>query len=139
MLAERKTMADRIAESVLVAVTDKKVLPKNYDSGRYSEMLALHYAIENGSDKTIIQLKGEVVFADATGDKVGDLAVDFDERIGPGKTLKTTTGRGWKTNSFLNGYVERIAARDFGSMKAKFEAHAIAFEGGEVLRAPDMK
>jgi len=139
VLAERKTMADRIAESVLVAVTDEKVLPKNYDSGRYSEMLVLHYAIENGSDKTVIQLKGEVVFADATGDKVGDLAVDFDERIGPRKTLKTTTGRGWKTNSFLNGYVEWIAARDFGSMKAKFEAHAIAFEGGEVLRAPHMK
>lgn len=139
VLAERKAIADRIAGSVTVAVTDKKVLPKNYDAGRYSEMLVLHYAIENKSDKTIRQLKGQVIFFDATGDKVGDLPVDFDERIAPGKILKTTTGRGWRLNSFMRSDIEKIAARDFNSMKVKFEAEAIAFEGGEVLRAPELK
>jgi hypothetical protein len=91
------------------------------------------------SDKPIRQLKGQVVFLDATGDKVGDLPVDIDERVAPGKTLKTTTGRGWKINPFTNGEIERIAARDFNSMKTKFEAEALAFEGGEVLRAPETK
>jgi hypothetical protein len=139
VLAERKAISDRIAQSVVVAVTDKRVLPKNYDVGRYSEMLVLHYAVENKSDKTIRQLKGQVIFLDATGDKVGDLRVDFDEPVAPGKTLKTTTGRGWRLNSFMNSDIENIAARDFGSMKVRFEAEAIAFEGGEVVRAPELK
>ena len=57
VLAERKAIADKISASVVVAVIDKKVLPKNYDVGRYSEMLTLKYAIENKSAKTIRQLK----------------------------------------------------------------------------------
>lgn len=139
VLAERKAISDRIATSVVVAVTDKEVLPKNYSVERYSDMLVLHYALENKSAKTIRQLKGRVIFLDATGDKIGWLPVDFDEPIVPGKTLKTTTGRGWKLNSFMNSDIEKIAARDFSSMKASFELEAIAFEGGEVLKAPELK
>lgn len=139
VLAERKAVADKIAESVTLAITDKKVLPENYEAGRYSKMLVLYYAIENKSDKTIRQLKGQVIFFDATGDKVGDLPVDIDERIAPHKTLKTTTGLGWKLNSFSSSDVEKIARRDFNSMKAVFEAEAIAFDGGEVLRTSELK
>lgn len=137
ILAERKAVAEKIAKVVTVAVTNKRTLPKNYDIGRYSEMLVIHYAIQNNSDKAIRQLKGVVSFLDATGDKVGDLPVDIDQRIAPGQTLKTDTGRGWKLNSFRNGNIEKIAGRDFSSMTARFEAEAIAFEGGEVMRAPE--
>ena len=138
VLAERKAMAERISSSVTVAVTDKTVLPKNYDVGRYSEMLSIKYAIENKSEKTIRQLKGRVIFKDATGDEVGWLPVDFDEPVGAGKTLKTTTGRGWKLNEFRMGEIEKIAGREFSSMKATFEPESIAFEGGEVLKAPEL-
>lgn len=137
VLAERKAIAEKISSSVTVAVIDKTVLPKNYDVGRYSEMLSIKYAIENKSEKIIQQLKGRVIFKDATGDEVGWLPVDFDEPVGVGKTLKTTTGRGWKLNEFRMGEIEKIAARDFGSMKATFEPESIAFEGGEVLKAPE--
>jgi hypothetical protein len=139
VLAERKAVADRIAESVTLAITDMKVLSENYEVGRYGKMLVLHYAIENKSDKTIRQLKGQVIFFDATGDKVGDLPVDIDERITPHKTLRTTTGLGWKLNSFSSSDAEKIARRDFNSMKAVFEAEAIAFDGGEVLRTSELK
>jgi hypothetical protein len=84
VVAERKAIADKIAESVIVAITDKKVLPKDLNAGRFNDLLVLHYAIENKSDKPIRQLKGQVVFLDATGDKVGDLPVDIDERVAPG-------------------------------------------------------
>jgi hypothetical protein len=36
VLAERKVISDKISSSVVVAVIDKTVLPKNYDAGRYS-------------------------------------------------------------------------------------------------------
>jgi Sec-independent protein translocase protein TatA len=139
VLAERKAVADKISSSVVVAVIDKTVLPKNYDAGRYNEMLSIKYAIENKSSKAIRQLKGRVVFNDATGDKVGWLPVDFDEPIGAGKSLTTTTGRGWKLNPFMNGEIEKIAGREFSSMKATFEPESIAFEGGEVLKAPSLE
>jgi hypothetical protein len=138
ILAERKAVADKISTSVVVAIIDKTVLPENYDAGRYSEMLSLKYAIENKSDKTILQLKGRVTFKDATGDEIGWLSVDIDEPVKPGQTLNTTTGRGWKINKFMNGEIEKIAGREFSSMKATFEPESIAFEGGEVLKAPDL-
>lgn len=139
VLAERKAVAERISSSVVVAVVGTRVLPKNYDVGRYSAMLSVSYAIENKSDKGIRQLKGRVTFKDATGDAIGWLPVDFDEPIGARKTLKTTTGRGWKLNEFRNGEIERIAAREFSSMTASFEPESIAFEGGEVLKAPEIR
>jgi len=135
--AERKAIADKIAGMVTIAVTDKVVLPKNYDVGRYNDLLMIKYALENKSDKTIRQIKGEVVFEDPTGDEVGSLNVDFNEPIAPGKTLKTDTGMGWRTNQFSMGDIERIASREFGTMKASFRARSIAFEGGEVLKAPE--
>jgi hypothetical protein len=138
VLAERKTVIDKIFTSVVVAIIDKTVLPEDYEAGRYSEMLSLKYAIENKSDKTIQQLKGRVTFKDATGDEIAWLPVDIDEPVKPGQTLKTTTDRGWKINQFRNGDIEKIASREFSSMKATFEPESIAFEGGEVLKAPDL-
>ena len=139
ILAERKAISERIAASVTVAVVGTKVLPENYDVGRYYDLLSISYAIENKSEKTMRQLKGEVIFKDATGDKIGSLPVDFDEPVGAGKTLKTSTGRGWKINKFRSEDIERIAGRDFSSMSATFIPESIAFEGGEVLKAPQLE
>lgn len=139
VIAEREAVAERIASSVTVAVVGTKILPENYDVGRYNTLLSISYAIENKSDRGIKQLKGEVTFKDATGDKIGSLPVDFDEPIAAGKTLKTTTGRGWKLNKFRNQDIERIAGRDFASMTAVFVPESIAFDGGEVLKAPELR
>lgn len=135
--AEDKVVVAKIAESATVAVTGMRVLPKSYDAGRYSEMLMLNFAIENKGLKPIRQLKGWVKFFDATGDKIGQLAVEFDQSIPVGGTIKTDTGMGWKINSFMNGSIEKIAARDFAVMKVRFEPLAVAYEGGEVLRSAE--
>jgi hypothetical protein len=66
--AENKQLAEQIAGLVTVAVTDKVVLPKNYDAGRYNELLMIKYAVENKSEKTIRQIKGVVSFVDPSGD-----------------------------------------------------------------------
>jgi len=139
VLAARKVVSDKISSSVVVAVIDKTVLSENFDAGRYSKMLSLKYAIENKSDKAIRQLKGLVVFKDATGDMVGSLPVNFDQTIGARKSLTTTTGRGWQLNPFMNGEIEKIAGREFSSMKVTFEPESIAFADGEVLKAPDLE
>lgn len=138
ILAERKEISDKISSSVVVAIVDKAVLPKNYDAGRFSEMLTIKYAIENKSSKKIIQLKGRAIFKDPVGDEIGWVPVSIEEPIKPNQTIKTDTGRGWKLNSFSNGDIEKIASREFGAMRSSFEPESIAFEDGEVLKAPEM-
>ncbi len=133
---EEKAISAKIAQSATVAVTSMRVLPKNYDAGRYSELLMLNFAVENKGEKPIRQLKGWAEFFDATGDKVGRLAIEIDQLIPSGQTVKTDTGMGWKLNSFMNSDIEKIASREFDSMKVRFQPVSVAFEGGEVLRTP---
>lgn len=135
-LEERKAIAAKIAQSATVAVVSMKVLPKNYEARRYDSMLTFSFVIENKGTVAIKQLKGSLYFSDATGDPIGDLTVDFDEPIAAGKTLTTDTGRRWKINEFRNGDIEKIAGREFANMKVRFEPTSVAFDGGEVVRAP---
>lgn len=139
MLEARKLLVEKISASAVVAVINKTVLPKNYEVERYSDLLSITFAVENKSNKEIVQLKGRVIFKDQTDALVGDLFIDFNEPIQAGKTLTTTTGSGWKINSFSNGDIEKIADRDFSTMKTYFEPEAIAFRDGEVLKLPENK
>ena len=134
--SERETIMTRIAAQVTVSVVDKKVIPKNPDRFQFNEYLKIDFDVRNKSDKVIRQLKGSVVFADAVGDILGSLNVDFDKPIAAGQTVRTNTDGGWKLNQFMNGSVEKIATRDFSAMRATFEPTSIALDGGEVLRVP---
>ncbi len=135
--AERKLMAEKIAGMVTVAVVDKKVLPKNYQANRFEELLIFMYAVENKSAKNISQLKGTLEFFDPTGDKIGDLPLEITTKIPSGQTVKTDTGRGFKMNPFTRGDIEKIAGMEYSVMKAKFSAESIAFEDGDVIKAPN--
>lgn len=138
VLAERARIAQRISDSAVVAVVGMRVLPQDYEVGRYSEMLSLTYAVDNKSPKAVKQIKGRVTFKDATGDVIGWLPVNIEQTIQPGKTINTDTGRAWKMNQFLNGDIEKIAGREFSSMTSSFEPESIAFGDGEVLKGPDL-
>jgi hypothetical protein len=138
VLEERKAIADKISSSVVIAVIDKNVLYKNYRIDRFNDLLEITYAIENKSTKLIKQIKGNVIFKDATGDDIGTLSVDINEPIKSGQTLKTSTDRGWKINPFMTGDVEQIASREFNTMTASFIPESIAFEGGEIIKAPEL-
>ncbi|MDD5276762.1 MAG: hypothetical protein PHR16_11870 [Methylovulum sp.] len=138
VMAEQKVISEKISSSVVVAVVDKEVRPKNYEIGRYEDFLSISYAVENKSKKVIRQLKGRVIFKDATGDLVGWLPVNFEEKIAAGTTLKTDTGSGWRVSGITNGDIEKIARTEFSLMTASFEPDAIAFDDGEVIKSPDL-
>lgn len=137
--AERQAVADKISQSALVAIVGTRLLPVDWDQDRYSPMLAINYAITNKSAKTIKQIKGSVTFTDLTGDEIGVLWADIDKTILPGKTIETDTGRGFKLNEFMNEDKERIAGRKFSDMKAVFTPESIAFDDGEVIKAPELQ
>lgn len=134
---ESAAITKEINSSVTVAVTGKKVEPKDVYSGRYSALLMIDYAIENKTDTSIKQLKGILTFNDLTGDKVGSLPVEFTETIKPHKTLKTDTGFGWKVNEYRREDIEKIADQDFSLMKATFTPVVIAFDGGKLIKLPE--
>jgi hypothetical protein len=136
VLAERKAVVDQLNKTVVVALTNKKVYPKDYSAGRAYEFLELTFAVENKADKAIRQMKGKVSVMDATGDEVGHLWIDFDEPIGAHATVKTGTGSGWQVRRFDRGNIEKIADTEFANIKAKFDVEAIAYTDGEVIRAP---
>lgn len=132
--AEREAVTERINQSVLVVVIDKKVFPEDHEQGRYDDQMRLTYRLKNQSKKAIKQLKGDVIFTDLVGDKIGSLPIRFDEPIQPGKTLETTTGLVWKINGF-SPEIKAIARTDFSSMKTRFAPSAIAFHDGEVIKS----
>lgn len=137
-ISERKVIADKIASSITLAVTDKKILPINYEIQRFEPLLTFTYAIENKTNREIKQLKGSLSFKDAVGDVIGTLHFDCDESIKASKTLTTTTGTGWKINQFMNGDIEKIASKEFEAMHVEFIPESIAFQDGEVIKSPDL-
>jgi hypothetical protein len=131
--AERKSISDKIQQAVTAVVTAKNVLPEDYSAGRAFEMLALRFAVENKSAKTISQLKGRMHFLDATGDEIGWLPVNFDDPISAGQTRTTTFE--WK-NTGMSNEIRKITQANSDSMKTRFEASAVAFADGEVIKVP---
>ena len=132
--AENAARVEQINSILSVAIIDKRVLPEDYSASRYSEMLALKFAIQNNTDRKITLVKGTVYFVDAVGDPVGDLPVEIDQAIAGKATVQTDTGRGWKINQFANNDINKIASRDFGQMKARFVPSSLAFADGEVIK-----
>lgn len=132
---EREAIAEKIAKSVTVAVVNKTVYPKDIHAGRFDEQLQLEFAVQNMASKTIVQIKGTIIFADLVGDKIGGLSVNFDEIIKPGESLNTDTGLVWRVSRIGYDAEEKIADKELNQMKTRFQAEAIAFEDGEVIKA----
>lgn len=135
--AEAAKIDAQLANMVTIAVIDKRVLPENYEVRRFSPLLMIKYALDNKGDKEIKQIKGRVYFTDPTGDPVGDLGVEMDTKLPPTKQMQTDTGIGWRVNNFSRGDIEKIAERDFNSMKGRFVISSIAFSDGTVIKKPE--
>jgi PHD/YefM family antitoxin component YafN of YafNO toxin-antitoxin module len=135
--AERRAAMAKLQDVLTFTIASKRVLPKDYSVSRFSDMLAVDYAVQNKSAKTIRQVKGFMKFLDSTGDEVGTLYINLERNIAPGASWRGNDGRGWRINEFTNGNIEKIAAASFDGMKTVFEPEVISFTDGEVLRVPE--
>jgi hypothetical protein len=138
VLAERKAVADKLSAVLTVAVIAKTVSAEDFMKGRAFAELELNYAVENKSEKAIRQIKGTLAVFDATGDKVGELPLTFDDKIDAHATIKTDTGSVWRITGFTRGDIERIAETPFDGMTTRFEVEALAYADGEVVKAPSL-
>lgn len=135
VLAERKVAMDRISQAVSVAFVKKTVIPRNFEAGRFDAQLHLLFGVENKSAQNIRLLKGKIHFADAAGDALGDLNIEFDEVIPAGSAVQSSTGSYWRLDGFTRE-LERIAFTSDGGLKASFEPASVVFADGTVLKAP---
>lgn len=131
---ENQVLVERINNSMTFAITNVKKLSKNYDAGRFSDMLTLVYSVENKGEKTIVQIKGTARFSDLSGEEFADLPVNFDAKVGPGKTLTTDLDKGWNINEFMNNDINKVAMRSFDQMKVFFEPQVVVFSDGESIK-----
>lgn len=130
---ENLALQEKINKAMTFAITNSKTLPKNYNIGRYSEMLSLTYSVENTGDKTISQIKGTAIFSDLSGERFADLPINFDIKVAPGKTITTDLDKGWKVNEFMSNDINKVAMKSFDQMKISFTPEVVVFSDGETL------
>jgi hypothetical protein len=135
---ENQALQERINNSMTFAITNTKTLSKNYDLGRFSDMLTLIYSVENKSEKTIVQIKGNAKFSDLSGEEFASLPINFDSKVGPGKTLTTDLDKGWTINQFMNNDINKVAMRSFDQMRIFFEPEVVVFSDGESIKLSTM-
>lgn len=127
-LAQR---AARLKQAATVVLTNLSVLSKNYDAGRYSDRLALTFAIMNRTGKAISGVKGVTVFDDQFGAEISRMSLSMDEDVAPNST-RTIEGYGKDINQF-EADDQKLATTPFSKIKATFIPEMIVFADGSKL------
>lgn len=133
LLREQKLAAFR--QTVTVALSGTKLLPKNYNASRYSPLFQMVLAVENKGDVDIRGIKGKVIFRDLFDDEIMQLNLSLDESVKAGEK-KTINGYGMEINQFIDDHV-RLANTKYEDLKFEFVPEMIVFADGTTQRMPD--
>lgn len=124
---------EQYAKQVKVKVYNKKVLPKDYDIGRYSEFIELDCKVVNKSKKSIKGIKGMLYIYDQFEDLITTIDWDFsDGAIAAGKTKKFTD-YGLEYNQFRDDH-NQLYNTKFDDMIFKYEIEQVNFTDGYKLK-----
>lgn len=133
LLREQKLAAFR--QTVTVALSGTKLLPKNYNASRYSPLFQMVLAVENKGAVDIRGIKGKVIFRDLFDDEIMQLNLSLDESVKAGEK-KTINGYGMEINQFIDDHV-RLANTKYEDLKFEFVPEMIVFADGTTQRMPD--
>ena len=130
---EEKVAAFR--KIVTVALTDTKLLPKNYDVSRYSPVYQLTLVVENKSERDIRGVKGTIIFRDLFEDQILRSGLSLDKAVAAGEK-KTISGYGLEINQFMDDHA-KLATTDYKDLKFEFVPEAIVFSDGTTEKMPE--
>lgn len=130
---EEKVAAFR--KIVTVALTDTKLLPKNYDVSRYSPVYQLTLVVENKSERDIRGVKGTIIFRDLFEDEILRSGLSLDKAVAAGEQ-KTIGGYGLEINQFMDDHA-KLATTDYKDLKFEFVPEAIVFADGTTEKMPE--
>jgi hypothetical protein len=123
---------DKVIAIVGVSVKAKRLLPVDYDAGRYSAEVELTAVGENRSDRPVRAYQGTLVVQDLLGNQIIRLAVQSQTPLGSHHTQQFS--QFYEINKFDNKDMN-FAAEQFDNMVFKWEPEKIVFADGTNVEA----
>ena len=123
--------SDEKTSNVLIEVTNKYNLGKDYDANRYSERVEFDFKVTNKSSKTIKGVQGTLIVKDLFGKKIISINCDFTGKdISPNKYV-TFTGLGIDINQFMDNHVE-LYNEKYADLNFEYVVKSIVYTDGSV-------
>jgi len=123
----------KLNQTASVTLASKTFRPSNAMAGRYSDVVAFTFAVNNKGAKPISGIKGRFRFEDQFGDLIKELNLSMDENIAANQT-QLVSGYSMDVNQFMDDDV-KLANTDFSKLKATFIPEMIVFADGTRLSA----
>ena len=118
-----------IQNKVTVKVTEKKNVPKDIYSGRYSDFISLTVQATNNTQSSIRGVQGVLHVDDLFGENI--LSINWDltgETIYSGQTV-TYSGYGLDVNEFMDKHM-KFYNTDFSDLQFRYEISKIVYGDG---------
>ena len=116
-------------DDVVVTVTDKSNIPKDTDSGRYSDRIEFTFEVMNRTDKIIKGVQGKLKVCDLHGEEILTMNCDFTEESIPPNESITVNELGMDVNQFVDGQT-KFYNMDFSDLKFEYEVTDIVYDDG---------
>ena len=128
--AERKR---KILKKIKVTVYDKKIRPKNYDAGRYSDFIELDYKVENNTKYDIKGIKGILHIKDQFDEKIMDIQCDISIGVIVSGGSKSNTNTGLDYNEFRQAH-NKLYSLDYSDLIFEYEIEQVNFTNGKKIK-----
>ena len=122
---------DRLKDSITVEAKDAKLIPKNTDAWRFSDMYVWNFRYTNNTEKDVVGFKGIFVVKDLFGDTIKRIGLEHEKGI-PAKGYYDVSEIGIELNEFMH---EDNKLKDYEKEKLQYEFEMIdiIFTDGERL------
>lgn len=128
----KKEKYEKYAEQIKVNVYNKKILPIDYEKGRFQEFIELDYKVKNKSPKAIDGIKGTLDIYDQFDDIILSIQWDISKSIKAGETKKIA-GYGLDYNKFSDKH-QKLYDTDLKKLKFEYDFEQINFADGYKLK-----
>jgi hypothetical protein len=127
---ESHEAANKLLSAMNVAVKSKRLLPVNYDAGRYSPEVELALEARNNSDRKVRAYQGTLDVRDLLGNPIILLEIKDQTPVGPHETHRFE--QYFEINKFIDRDT-RFAAEQFGNLRFNWKPEKIVFSDGTTV------
>jgi len=120
----------QMRQALSVTITGKKFVPKDYDSGRYSDWMGFNYVFKNTGSKDIHAFQGAVIVRDVLGNKIQQWHIKFDRGLSTGQSKTETLGSDF--NQFLDSD-QTLRDTAFSNLRFEWKPQTVLFADGTKL------
>jgi hypothetical protein len=130
-IAVRKSITDQLTQVLSIRLVDIKTEgPLGFSTAK---RVTLFFEAENKGQKAIIGIKGDGLFMDRFGDKIGETAIKVEASFAPGKVIKFTAREyagGFSTENM------KLAGASASNTSFSFSPSVVLFEDGSKIESP---